>query len=169
MKSKVSIASFTTILGGGILFGVLSRPTEMGLAIIAGAISLTFLNLDKFRKFRGAGFEAELVEQIQAVIEKETEQSFSGEEGKSVPDISQVDKNTRAVIDALQHPEYTWRYMGGLKKETKLSTSEIKKSLSWLKENGYAKQSLGKHGTIWNLTDDGRYLSAVIDFENIPA
>ena len=71
------------------------------------------------------------------------------------------------MILALQHQEYTWRYIGGLKKDSELSINEIKESLEWLISNGYAKQTLGKHGTVWNLTEQGRYLSAVIDFENV--
>ncbi|MCX7988891.1 MAG: hypothetical protein N2647_05555 [Thermodesulfovibrio sp.] len=44
----------------GFIFGMLSKPTEMGLAIVAGAISATFFNLDKIQRFKGAGFEAEM-------------------------------------------------------------------------------------------------------------
>ena len=45
----------------------------MALAIVAGAMAFALINLDKFSKIKGAGFEAELRDQIEAVIEKETE------------------------------------------------------------------------------------------------
>jgi hypothetical protein len=38
----------------------MSMATEMGLAILAGALGLAFSNLDKISKFKGAGFEAEM-------------------------------------------------------------------------------------------------------------
>src|SRR2546426_1889427 len=44
----------------------MGRSTEMGLAIIAGSLASAFINLDKFQRFKGAGFEAEL----RAVVDK---------------------------------------------------------------------------------------------------
>lgn len=167
MKKFIEFVSFMIMLLGSLAFGYLGKPAEMGLAIVAGAIAFSLANLDKFSKIKGAGFEAELKEKIEAVIEKETEPTISGEEGNPVPDVSKIGTDTRAVINALRHHEYTWRYIGGIKQDTGLSTAEINKSIKWLIENGYTKQSLGKHGTIWNLTQDGRYLSAVIDFEHV--
>lgn len=43
---------------------------QMGLAIVAGAIAAAFINIDKFKSFKGAGFEAEL----QKVVEEHTQQ-----------------------------------------------------------------------------------------------
>ncbi len=164
MKKTVEIISIIVILGGSTFFGLKGMPVEMGLSIVAGAMAIALVNLDKFSRIKGAGFEAELRDKIEAVIEKETEPTVLGEEDKTVPNIDKIDANTRLIVSALQHPEYTWRYIGGLKQDTKLRTGEIERSIKWLKEHGYVKQSLGKHGTIWNLTQDGRYLSAVIDF-----
>ena len=45
---------------------------QMGLAIVAGAIAVAFINIDKFKSFKGAGFEAELqkvVEEAYATME----------------------------------------------------------------------------------------------------
>ncbi|WP_417684989.1 hypothetical protein [Pseudidiomarina gelatinasegens] len=42
---------------------------EMGMAILAGAIGLAFVNIDKISKFKGAGFEAEM---CKTVIHKPT-------------------------------------------------------------------------------------------------
>ncbi|CEG25675.1 hypothetical protein [Bacillus sp. B-jedd] len=43
-----------------IYFGYMGQTVEMGLAIVAGAVTSAFINLDKFERFSGAGFEAEL-------------------------------------------------------------------------------------------------------------
>lgn len=61
------------IMGPTFYFGYIGRPTEMGIALISGSIATCFLNLDKFVRFKGAGFEAELqkaVEQAYATIEE---------------------------------------------------------------------------------------------------
>lgn len=167
MKNIVEAGSFILIIGGSFVFGIMGRPVEMGLAIVGGAISLSLANLEKFRKIKGAGFEAELIHKIEAVIEKETEVDISGEESKPVPAVSKIDRNTKAVINALRHHQYTWRYSGGIRKDTNLDAQQVNDSLKWLQDNGYVSQSLGKHGTIWNLTDDGRYLHTVIAFEKV--
>ncbi len=168
MKTTIQVISYLILLGVSVVLGFMGKPAEMGLAIVAGAIGLAFSDIGKFSRIKGAGFEAELrekLEVVEAVIEKETEPSISGEESTTPrPNVSKIDASTKAVIKALQHPVYTWRYLGGIKKDTGLSEHEVTKSLRWLAANGYAKQTLGKHGTVWNLTEEGRYLSAVIDF-----
>ncbi|WP_074905850.1 hypothetical protein [Nitrosomonas communis] len=45
-----------------VMFGLLGQPTEMGIIVLAGAISFAFLNIDKIQRFKGAGFEAEMRE-----------------------------------------------------------------------------------------------------------
>ena len=42
------------------VFGVFRMPAEMGLAIASIGLALCFANLEKFSRFKGAGFEAEL-------------------------------------------------------------------------------------------------------------
>lgn len=56
-----------------VMFGLLGKPAEMGLIIVAGAIVLAFFNIDKIQKFKGAGFEAEMkraVDEANATIEQ---------------------------------------------------------------------------------------------------
>lgn len=53
------------LLGPSMYFGYKGKTTEMGLAIVAGSIALAFLNLDKLKKFKGAGFEAEMRDVIE--------------------------------------------------------------------------------------------------------
>lgn len=58
-------------LGLAVMFGIMGKPTEMGIIVIAGAIAVAFLNIDKIQKFKGAGFEAEMkraVEEANATI-----------------------------------------------------------------------------------------------------
>jgi Sec7-like guanine-nucleotide exchange factor len=42
------------------VFGAFKMPAEMGLAIASIGLALCFANLEKFSRFKGAGFEAEL-------------------------------------------------------------------------------------------------------------
>lgn len=43
-----------------ILLGIFRTPKEMGIAVAAIGLALFFANIDKFSRFKGAGFEAEL-------------------------------------------------------------------------------------------------------------
>ncbi|MGV1098718.1 hypothetical protein ACUUL3_04825 [Thiovibrio sp. JS02] len=70
---------FTTIIGSiitlglAVLFGLKGMPTEMGIIVAAGAICLSFLNIDKIERFKGAGFEAEMkkaVAEANATVEQ---------------------------------------------------------------------------------------------------
>lgn len=54
------IFSIICILVPSICFGILGKPTEMGLSILAGSLTIAFTNIDKFQKVKGGGFEAEL-------------------------------------------------------------------------------------------------------------
>lgn len=72
MKNIKVYLTFLVIVVPGIVFGMNGKTVEMGLAIVLGALAGAFLNIDKFAKFKGAGFEAELrvaVEQAYATIE----------------------------------------------------------------------------------------------------
>jgi len=58
------------IIGPALLFGFQGKPTEMGLAIVAGAVASAFLNMDKLQRFKGAGFEAEMKAEVKQVVDK---------------------------------------------------------------------------------------------------
>jgi hypothetical protein len=74
MKGKlITILGGLLTLGLAVMFGVMGKPTEMGIIVVAGAIGLAFLNIDKIQRFKGAGFEAEMkraVEEANATIEQ---------------------------------------------------------------------------------------------------
>jgi hypothetical protein len=63
-----------------ILLGILRSPREKGIAVAAIGLALCFANLDKFVRFKGAGFEAELrtvVDKASAAIEELKELGLS--------------------------------------------------------------------------------------------
>jgi len=82
MKQLIQIGSLCVLLVGSMILGFMGNATEMGLAVVAGAIGLAFANIDKISRFKGAGFEAEMRnQQIETIIEKETEPELVESEG----------------------------------------------------------------------------------------
>ncbi len=70
MKNIVKyLISLICIMVPSLYFGYLGKPAEMGIALIAGSIAATFLNLEKFQSFKGGGFEAQLKE-TKEIVEK---------------------------------------------------------------------------------------------------
>lgn len=79
VKCKTMKSTLVTIIGSlltvglAVMFGLMGKPTEMGIIVVAGAIGLAFVNIDKIQRFKGAGFEAEMkraVEEANATIEE---------------------------------------------------------------------------------------------------
>lgn len=167
MNKIFEVVSLLLITVGSTFFGYSGKPTEMALIIVAGAIVYALCNIDKFKQIKGAGFEAILKDKIDALTEKETEPQVDEEEERSFIDFSTLDTSKQKVANALNHPEYTWRYFSGIKDSTKLSFKEIRNALLWLVENGFARQSFGKHGKIWSLTEDGRTMITLSGFEDL--
>jgi hypothetical protein len=64
LTSMMTIAGVVLLLALAVLFGLLGKPTEMALIIVASAIALAFINIDRIQKFKGGGFEAEMREVI---------------------------------------------------------------------------------------------------------
>jgi hypothetical protein len=176
LKDKIfelilSVLSAITLLFVSIYFGYVGKATEMGLAIAAGFIGLVFSSLDKFESFKAGGVEAKLrAEQIKAVLEKEIESDYS-EEAESpdieVPNLNLVPENAQKVLVSLHDPNYTWRYVLGICRSTKIDRTEVKVALEWLVVHGYVKKSIGKNGEIWALTTEGRSLYLRIIFKNV--
>ncbi|WP_166368366.1 hypothetical protein [Psychromonas sp. SA13A] len=68
----MNIIGFVLLVVSIFLFGLKGMAVEMGIAVAASAVFLAFANLDKFSKFKGAGFEAELksvVDEANATVE----------------------------------------------------------------------------------------------------
>ena len=170
-ESILRTASSAILLIVTIYFGYVGKPTEMGLAITAGFIGLVFSSLDKFESFKAGGVEAKLkLEQLDAIIDKQTESDyFEGQESPEIgiPNLDLVPENAQNVIAALHDPHYTWRYVTGVCKATKLNRGSVKAALEWLVDHGYAKKSIGKNGEIWALTSEGRSLYLRVRFKNV--
>jgi len=64
LSTIVLLASFSV----SIFFGFKGMTTEMGLMIVSGAVFLSFLNIDKFKKFQGAGFSAEMKDTLDKAV-----------------------------------------------------------------------------------------------------
>lgn len=165
MKKSIQFLAYALLLIGAPAFGVLGQPTEMALTIVAAAVALAFTDLERFKRFKGAGFEAELREQVQAIVEKQTE-PLVVQEATSAP-VTKLDPKVKAVMQALDHPVFTWRYLGGVMKDSGQSREFVAQSLQWLLAKGFARRSVGKHGTIWSLTESGRIMVILDDFDDL--
>lgn len=158
IEKKLSLVAYAVLFGISIIFGFLSMPTEMGLTIVAGSLGLAFLNIDKIKRFKGAGFEAEMQEKIEAIIEKETEpeQNENNSSCGFTFEAYGADEKSRKVIKSLLNPKFTWRYLGGISKESGLSKDESLKTLNWLLDNKLGSYTKGENGRLWSLTAKGR-------------
>lgn len=158
MESVFKFSSTAVLLVVPCYFGYMSQPTEMGLAILAGALGLAFSNIDKLSEFSGAGFSAKMKDQIQAVVEKETEATpYPGSEGEA----TQASPVEAAVLKALSNPKYTWRTLSGISKDAGYSEAEAWPALVKLVGNKFI-QTVNKNKTgemIWALTNEGRHLA----------
>lgn len=101
----------------------------------------------------------EVKEQLETIIAKQTE-PLTETKGPTfrIKGFSVNKEATRLVIKALGNPDYTWRYLGGLAAETKLSRKEILEAIKWLLDNRLVTEVRGKDETIWGLSADGRDL-----------
>jgi len=137
-------------------FGYTGQPTEMGLAILAGALGLAFGNLEKFSEFSGAGFSAKMKEQVQAVLEKETENTPAIVQANSA--LVQDKTPEFKVLQSLADPKYTWRTLSGISKAAELIDVDTWKYLVQLIQKDLVRVgNKNKTGEmIWALTPEGR-------------
>ena len=167
MKIVVQVSAFVTLLAVTTIFGFMGRPTEMAISIVAAAMALAFSDIERFKKIKGAGFEAETREQILSIIEKETEPAEASDSEDTSPLTAEIDADLRAIMRALNHHEYTWRYLSGIVLDSEVDKNTVLAKLKWLVEYGFARQSIGKHGPIWSLTELGRHREVIDDFKNL--
>ena len=153
------IAAFITLLLGPLVFGFLGKPTEMGLCILAASIALAFSNIEKLKRFKGAGFEAEMLErQVEAMVAKEAEPDVQRDTSVSVKGYG-LDQSTRAVVQALGNSKYTWRTVNGIALETGQTPPAVRKALDWLMLNDLAVQIGTTRNLNWGLSEEGRALA----------
>ena len=153
IKTTFQFASYTMLLGVSSVYGFLGLTTEMGVAVLAGAIGLAFSNLDKIARFKGAGFEAEM-KMVQTMIENQTEPSTDQqEEAKRKDNLSGTDKK---ILKRLQKPGYTWRYAKTIAGEISKPELETEKALEALMLRGFTMSTKGSNGEIWSITPLGK-------------
>jgi hypothetical protein len=153
IKITALVFSFVVLLLVSSALGFLGKPTEMGLAIIAGALGLAFSNIDKLSKFKGAGFEAEM-RMVETIIENQTEPSSEQkEEAKRAVAITDAENR---ILKSLQRPGYTWRYAKTVAGELSSPLQEIEPMLASLMHRGLAKKAAGSNGEIWAATAVGK-------------
>lgn len=163
IKSTSLVLSFAVLLLVSSALGFLGKPTEMGLAIIAGALGLAFSNIDKLSKFKGAGFEAEM-KMVEAIIESQTEPSSEQKEEARRADA--ITDNENRVLKSLQKPGYTWRYAKTVAGEVSRPLHEIESTLSSLMSRGLAKRAAGSNGEIWAATAVGKSVQEQYDLKS---
>ena len=113
--------SIFCIIVPALYFGIKGKPTEMGIAVIAGAIAACFINLDKFKSIKGAGFEAQL---------RETKETID----KAIITVEKLKEIIAPMIlNTLHSITYMGRYSAGgptsQKDKIRDYCSEIKKGL----------------------------------------
>jgi len=159
-KLNLQNLSFAVLLGGPVFFGASGQAAEAAACVLAGAIGLAFTNLDKIKRFKGTGFEAETWEQkLNAMIAKETEpELYQGELEESSLEVREfeLDESVATVLIALDNPRFTWRSVGGVSEESGFSRAKVARHLKRL-EDKWLSLHIG-HGkrVNWGLTGLGR-------------
>lgn len=161
LKGIGQALAYGYLILGTLYFGYVGQPTEMGISIVAASIALAFLNLDRIRRFKGAGFEAEMYEQVQAIVAKETEPEPTSGHMLTARAFG-LDESTKQVLLCLGSSSYTWRSAGGIAKETGLTVTTVAKALKWLAENNLATTSGVRRSANYALTEEGRELRSAV-------
>lgn len=157
INNVTKIAAFVILLAGSFILGWLGKPTEMGLSILAAAIALAFTNIEKIKRFKGAGFEAEMLERkVEAIIAKDAEPQPVSESPKVKPIGLMLDEVALKVVKALGNSKYTWRTVDGICTETGQSATIVRSSLQWLSGTNLAIQTSIGSLPHWGLSEEGR-------------
>tara|TARA_R110002072_G_scaffold280360_2_gene442667 strand:- start:53 stop:727 length:675 start_codon:yes stop_codon:yes gene_type:complete len=129
-KTNITGAVITVVLPS--IFGFMEKPTEMGISLVACAIALSFLNLDKIQRFKGAGFEAEMK--------------------KAVDEANATVKQLRTValtsVEAALTTLMSSSFLGGTNLETKIKIQD--QLINSLKEIGISDADINKTSERWH-------------------
>jgi predicted transcriptional regulator len=149
------------LFGVSTCLGFLGKPTEMGLAIVAGSLGFIFSNFEILAKIKGPGFEAEM-------RERKAAESVIAEQTDNIEHLRalafQIDSPRQNIMSALIHTDYNSRYVGGVVAETSLTSEVVTTELEWLLNNGLVTRISGKKGYLWNLTKKGMALLPMVVF-----
>ncbi len=167
MNTILTVCSAVILLGVSTALGIMSMPTEMGLAILAGALGMAFSNIDKISEFSGAGFSAKMKNELQRVIDKGTEPDIEPDfEGlpQEIKDLKEKNPNIEKALLALTDAKWTWRSVGGVAKAMSLSRSEALSTLEVLRTAGLAEEGQSRAGkSLWSPTVRGSVIGATIE------
>jgi len=148
--------SAAVLLGVSSVLGLIGNNSAMALSVAAGALGLAFANIDKIQRFKGAGFEAEMVHKMEAIVEKETEPEAEIEDPSYWYATTPLGQEEQRVIQALANPAFTWRYVSGLSKESGFSKDKVRSILNLLEKKQFAERSSNEKGEIWTPSRRGR-------------
>tara|TARA_R100001163_G_C5052552_1_gene189195 strand:- start:1006 stop:1692 length:687 start_codon:yes stop_codon:yes gene_type:complete len=167
-KTNIAGALITVVLPG--IFGFMEKPTEMGIAVVACAIALSFLNLDKIQRFKGAGFEAEMK--------------------KAVDEANATVKQLRIValtsVEAALTTLMSSSFLGGTNLDTKIKLHD--QLINSLKEIGISDVDINKSCERWHrgvglifhrgirksiekdkFSSEAEYKKVISEYNNIPS
>jgi len=160
MINKIAqVSAFVLLLAGTFAFGLLGKTTEMGLCILAASIGLAFSNIEKMKRFKGAGFEAEMLERkVEAIVAKDAEPAPEAERTSFQLKAFGLDEAARSVVKALGNSKYTWRTATGIAQESGQTSTAVKKALEWLSLNELIVRAGTGKVVNWGLSEEGRNL-----------
>jgi hypothetical protein len=116
-----------------VVFGFLKKPKEMIIAVAAIGLALFFANIEKFERFKGAGFEAELrtaVDDAYAAIEQLRELGLA----LSGPIVDELAVSGRAQYFHLKHKLRRVDNIANTLKKLGASKDEIEEACSAIYE-----------------------------------
>ena len=150
---------------GAFVLVLIGDAATLTAFIVAGALCLTFLKLDSFKEFSGAGFSAKLKERVdqleqdlEPIIEKEIEPENTSSETDSKLNRSRPTEEQLSVLLALSDSKYSYRTSTGLSKSAKLNKVQVSEALVYLMEYGFAKKSQTTNKDLWRATKSGKGL-----------
>ena len=151
-----SDVSAISLLTTPLIFGFASRPVEMGLAIVASSLGLVFSNLEKYSKFKGAGFEAEIRSDLIALVESGIERD--PDEIRASNSRSDFTSAELSILKVFFDSKYVWRTHKGISRSADINEKEAWPLLAGLAEKRILQiRNRNNDGKmLWSLTENGR-------------
>lgn len=155
-KEFGSLVVLTVLVASPVIFGIFGKVAEAGVSALGCSLALAFINLDKFKKFKGGGFEAELKDRVDAMVAAESEPEAEDEISGIAIESYGLGPAAQQVVRVLNNSKYTWRSVGGICEESGLAKKTVLRQLRWLEDAGLALK-VGVSGRVnWGLTEKGR-------------
>jgi DNA-binding MarR family transcriptional regulator len=143
-----------------VVLAFLGKSTEMGVLGGFTAIALAFLKLERFSEFSALGFSGKLrdvIEKFNAIADHQTEVD-PGESGEDFgkPTAFSVTAQEIKVLEAIYRSKFTFRSVGGIAQQLKVSNENASRLLNTLAQKGFVSHSVtSKRRSIWNITEEG--------------